>query len=391
MRVGQTMVEATETDLHSLEQSASSIIFAELLPALLWLDRRTEQAINVAPAVFGPKAAGDLYQGLYISRDEAERLLMREPSAPLFPSSDADTGMIEPDQAGHRSRLAWLEQAFGLTTFDIDVTLIALVPELDRRYERLYAYLQDHVSRRRPNVDLALNLLCEDAATRLERRVHFDPNAPLIRHHLVHLIPEADHDQPSLLAHTLKLDEQLTRFLLHQDGLDTRLASFWRLEVAATFLENVHLDGEMKQARSGLVDRAWNAREPLSLYFYGPLGVGKRQTAAALAIEAGACLLTVDLAGAQTANLASDQLWALMVRAAWFENSILYLDRVDLLRSDTHALAYARRLDALPKMERGSRVRRVIEQAHRPHLCLSRKSLLEESASQISTNSGAGT
>ena len=94
--------------------------------------------------------------------------------------------------------------------------LIALAPELDLRYERLYAYLQDDVTRKRPSVDLALNLLCPSAAVKLARRMHFAPDAPLIRHGLLHLIPDPNHIQPPLLAHYLKLDEQIVRLLLGQ-------------------------------------------------------------------------------------------------------------------------------------------------------------------------------
>ena len=54
--------------------------------------------------------------------------------------------------------LAWLAGAYGLSYFDLDVVLLALAPEVDLRYERVYAFLQDDVSRRRPTVDLALNL-----------------------------------------------------------------------------------------------------------------------------------------------------------------------------------------------------------------------------------------
>ena len=43
--------------------------------------------------------------------------------------------------------------------------MIALAPEIDLRYERLYAYLHDDVSRRHPSVDLALNLDCGAGST----------------------------------------------------------------------------------------------------------------------------------------------------------------------------------------------------------------------------------
>ncbi len=175
-----------------------------LLPALGRLDRLLERATSAAEAAYGPDAATDPYRGLYISRQEVERLLARKPGAPTLHRDGTQGQEPLPDPAGSdSSRLAWLGRAYGLSAFDLDLILIALAPELDRRYERLYAYLQDHVSRRRPGVDLALNLLCPDAAARLERRVHFDPDAPLMRHGLLHLIPEPDQSQPSLLAHTL--------------------------------------------------------------------------------------------------------------------------------------------------------------------------------------------
>ena len=50
------------------------------------------------------------------------------------------------------SRFPWLQKAFGLDTIDLDIVLIALAPEVDLRYERLFAYLQDDVTRRRPTV-----------------------------------------------------------------------------------------------------------------------------------------------------------------------------------------------------------------------------------------------
>ena len=55
-------------------------------------------------------------------------------------------------------RLERLALAFELDPFDQDAFLVCLAPDLDLRYERLYAYLQDDVTRKRPNVDLILRL-----------------------------------------------------------------------------------------------------------------------------------------------------------------------------------------------------------------------------------------
>jgi len=63
-------------------------------------------------------------------------------------------------------------------------------------------------------VDLALNLLCESSGEKLARRAHFGSDAPLIQHGLLHLIADPNQVQPPLLAHSIKLDEQIVRFLL---------------------------------------------------------------------------------------------------------------------------------------------------------------------------------
>src|SRR5688500_1463722 len=123
-----------------------------LLPALRRLDALLARATGLAAEVYGPAAAADPYRGLVIAPDEVERLLRRPPGEPLLFADDAEI------ESGHGERLAWLRDVFGLSGFDLDVLILAIAPEIDLRYERLYAYLQDDATRKRPTVDLALNL-----------------------------------------------------------------------------------------------------------------------------------------------------------------------------------------------------------------------------------------
>lgn len=301
-----------------------------------------------AQTVYGPQAATDLYRGLYISQAEVERLLLREPGAPTFQSDLQDTEDCLPDPTGGDfSRLAWLQQAFDLSLFDLDLILIALAPELDLRYERLYAYLQDHVSRRRPSVDLSLNLLCSSAAAKLARRVHFAPEAPLIRHGLLHLIPDSDQGLSSLLSHYLKLDDQLVRLLLAQTSLDPRLASFCCRTEPNVSLDRWLLATEGQQALVRLVLEARETRQPLRLYFHGPGGAGQRQTAEVLAGEARVTLLVANLGRTPVASADFEQSLRLLFREAWFQDAMLYLDQLDELREGDRDAAYQYLLDQL--------------------------------------------
>jgi hypothetical protein len=191
-----------------------------LVAMLRRLDGWLKPAVMAWQSV-APEAADDPYRGLYISPADVGQLLARSPGEPTLHRN----GLAQPE-AGLEAfpftpRLAWLKATYGLDTFDLDIIVLALAPELDLRYERIYAYLQDDVTRRRPTVDLALNLFCTSPADRLARRVHLGPHAPLIATGLLHLTRDPSQVQPPLLSHYLTLDDRLLRWLL---GLEEHLA-----------------------------------------------------------------------------------------------------------------------------------------------------------------------
>ncbi|MBZ0309198.1 MAG: ATP-binding protein, partial [Anaerolineae bacterium] len=126
---------------------------AETLTGLLrWLDALIERALKEAPYLLNTDGINDRYRGLLITPEEVERLLAQEPGKPLF--------ALPMPLLDEFPQWMWLKNAFALNDFDLAVMLVALAPEVDLRYERLYAYLQDDVTRKRPCVDLVLNLLC---------------------------------------------------------------------------------------------------------------------------------------------------------------------------------------------------------------------------------------
>ncbi|MGG6280665.1 ATP-binding protein [Leptolyngbya sp. AN03gr2] len=216
------------------------------------------------------------------------------------PKTIADS--IAPD-----SRIAQLMQIFELSEFDLQIIAIALAPELDRRYDRLYAYLQDDVRLNRPTVDLALNLLCANAVEKLDRRIHFASTAPLIQHQLLHLVADPN---TTLLAHTLQLDSQVVRFLLGQPGLDSDIPNV-QLSYPTTQLKTLPLTVEVQNRLRTLVDR------PTRLYFQGRDRTLQHKTAEAIAALKQAPLIAVTWN--ETTNLQR------LCREAYFQSAVLYL------------------------------------------------------------------
>jgi hypothetical protein len=218
-----------------------------------------------------------------------------------------------------------------LSDFDVDVVLLTLAPELDRRYERLYAYLQDNVHLRRPSVDLALHLLCSDAGERLERLQQFSNTSPLIGHGLIRLTSDAD--EGPLLASSLKLEEQVVAFLLGEDVLDGRLAPHCREHPDGRGLGDLPLTAETKAALTRLAQEACAVCNPVRLYFLGPERSGREQAAAGLASQLGRDLLVLDLASAVRTGEVNRPL-QLFAQAARLRRAIPCLANVDVLADD---------------------------------------------------------
>jgi SpoVK/Ycf46/Vps4 family AAA+-type ATPase len=331
------------------ELNVSETSLSELFACLRRLDGLIQRALAAAEEAYGPESLTDRFRGLHIGPDDVERLLAREPVTPVLRIDSADgkdvLNLVEYEET---SSLVWLARAYGLSPFDLNVLLIALAPELDLRYERLYAYLQDDVTRRRPSVDLALNLLCPSAEIKIEQRARFAPGSPLVRHNIVHLLPDQNQIQPPLLAHYLKVDEQIVRCLLAEWSLDERLISCSEFITPDVSLSDLPLDDEVRQIFKTLADRAGNYRHAALIYLQGPLGAGQRRIAEALAYEFGAPLLIADLSQAANASAADfEGRLGLLFREAWLRNAILFLDGVDSLRGVERELYFQSLLESL--------------------------------------------
>lgn len=334
----KAMAEPARITVENPEWNTGASEVSSLLSALRRLDRLLEKAITSAQAAYGLQETVDPFRGLHISQEEVEQLLTRLPGAPtLYVEEEPLVGSHLETSSGV-APLTWLAEELDLSPFDLDLIVIALAPELDLRYERLYAYLQDDVSRRRPSVDLALNLLCPSIESKLMRRSHFGSDAPLIRHGLLHLIPDPNQVRPPLLAHYIKLDEQVVRLLLAQKALDPTVSPFCRLVKSTISLDELVLSVETRHALAALLTKAREECQPLRLHFYGPHGTGKRSIAEALAGVLNMPLLVVDLREAFNTSSNFELVLKLVFREAWYKDALLYLDNLEALGTDELAI-----------------------------------------------------
>jgi ATPase family associated with various cellular activities (AAA) len=286
--------------------------------ALDRLDRMLARAVDRAVAAQSGQRP-DPFRGLYVSAGDAAGWAQTPRAAPILGVAGVEQPLAE--IVDPLSVLGSVARTHRLSGFDIDLLLIALAPEVDLRYGRIYAFLQDDVSRRGAGVDLALTLLCATPDAKLARREHLAPDAPLLRGGLVEVVPDPDALHASLLAGTMKVDDTVVRRLLSLGGLDPRLRT------VATMLDPDEPPGDAADpALAALVAGAFERDEPLRLYFSGPPTPAKRGAAHAVAAAAGAPVLAVDLLEAAA------PVWELATREAALHGALLYLEPLDELR-----------------------------------------------------------
>ena len=184
---------------------------------------------------------------------------------------------------------------FGLTQFETDILLICIAPELDLRYERIYAYLKDDVTRKRPSLDLVLNILSESFTTKIEARRLFSSDRPLLKYELVQFFADPSSLHPPLLAQYLKIDERIISYLLESDASDSWLPSYCTSIQPDVHLEEMLLSSELKKRLSLLAKQNKIDDKGMILYFQGDYGLGKQTAAEALCSQSQLGLLVVDL------------------------------------------------------------------------------------------------
>ena len=164
----------------------------------------------------------DPFRGLYLSDAAVDDLLTHpERGAPAAVDEDKIAIELQADAwelAGEELRLRSLARSFGLDDADLDLLIVALAPDLDARFEQLYGYLQDDVTRRRATIGLALEL-AGMSPTDADARARLSGHGGLIRHGLVVM----DGDDRPLLSRALRVRDRIASRLLGLDLPDPEL------------------------------------------------------------------------------------------------------------------------------------------------------------------------
>jgi winged helix domain-containing protein/ATPase family protein associated with various cellular activities (AAA) len=167
----------------------------------------------------------DDFLGLYLSDAEVDQLLCGPfPSAPEEAEAAVLSAKVEEaadaaESEGMAIRLRQVARRFELEPLDVELLLLALAPDFDARFERLYGYLHDDLTRRRASIGLALDLAQVPLASSFGRQ-RFRPGSPLVDRGLL-LIEEAERP---FLTRLLRVPDRVTMHLAGDDHVEPLVA-----------------------------------------------------------------------------------------------------------------------------------------------------------------------
>ncbi|MEO0406426.1 MAG: hypothetical protein AAF289_03645 [Cyanobacteria bacterium P01_A01_bin.135] len=214
-------------------------------------------------------------------------------------------------QSGILLVLPYLCDRLQLNRFEKNLLLMGIAPEVNRRYSRLYHYLQGDSETELPSLELVLRLLCRNDGDWQAARWRLGNGSPLLKHCLIELIPSGS---GTFLTASVQVMPHLVELLLaeepHRRDLDALLsppedplqpAVSWADLVLPKFLVTELMQvsdrlGAQRQANEqwGLSGHYGSLPQGQMLLFSGKAGTGKTTAARALATALGDPLQVYD-------------------------------------------------------------------------------------------------
>jgi hypothetical protein len=316
--------------------------FEHLAAELRLLDRVIAGEVASVRKACAGAAAG---QGLYISDDEIDQLLAPGPELHAVDRStfdeaggdlraSIDDAVALAREHGVALPLPELAAKLGLAPLETQALMVCLAPELDRKYDRLYAYLQDDITRKRPSVDLVCRLTAGSDQERWAALRVFSAHAPLRRSGLVRVF--VDQYSPSgstALSQLLQVAPRTVAHFLGDEQLDEVLVGIGRRVAPIPGRCLVDPDGALEEHLVGVVRRhPPDLAGGLVVHLRAPYGGGGPELAHAVAARSGTGLVELDMVAAPEPGKELDEVLEAVVREGWLGGAaVLVLDADRLL------------------------------------------------------------
>lgn len=196
---------------------------------LAWLDRvlmrslskqrQTNQEIDRVAKSPADRSTSHWWKGfIAIDPSKGGSLVPKSPPQIAHPLGRYGDRLEASQNQNIRLAIPTLCDRLELGHFERDLLIICLAPEISRRYERLYTFLNnDDTNCRQPTVDLALRLFCRSDTEWRNARSKLSATSPLIKRKILKLYLPDRSTARSLLSKAMLLSDKAVTYLLSED------------------------------------------------------------------------------------------------------------------------------------------------------------------------------
>lgn len=287
--------------------------------------------------------------GFVISEDEVFTLLDSDANlkSEYIPAMENDPGAFK-ELMDMRVNLSALEgvlmpvrhivETFELNFFEFGCLAICLAIELDVKYEKLYAYLQDDLNKKRPTIDLMLKLLCRNEDERLSALSSFLPGSKLIRY----ILNTLDYPSDSLfsLSRPLKIDEGVLYYILGFDSIQFSLGKIAQFcEAPANLMHETAFEDDTNSFIKAVINYVSSTScniKPLLVHLKGAKGTGKKNLVCNICNELDSSLLIIDSESLVKDADKPDRRLNAIVREAKLRKAVLCIENFHVLQEEAN-------------------------------------------------------
>jgi AAA+ superfamily predicted ATPase len=261
-----------------------------LSPAYSMLNQLLTISVDRQAQRLGPATLLDPWRGMHLGADDIKVILREMPHIAL--GGETEVTRLIGSLARKTLKFARIADWLGLSDRDLTIIVLALAPDVDLRYERIYGYLQDDITRKRPSIDLIANLLCANIDERIALFESFGPQSPLVKNGVL----EWNSTEISLIARPLVLDELWRNYIFGREELDPKLARFARLlSPGGVGIDSALVEPGVAEIVKAAALEAVSGTGRVRLLLIGPHGAGKTALAAGLAHDLDMKFLVLDM------------------------------------------------------------------------------------------------
>ena len=247
-----------------------------------------------------------------------------------------------------------VSKILSLSPFEYCALVICLAPEIDIKYEKLYAYLQDDITKKRPTLELILRIQTGKFEERIKMR-DFIVNSAFFKYNII----EYTDSQQNILSRPLKLDDKVVNYILGINNVDYVLEGSIevyipnRIKELKTKYENLVTNipsfGCLKTKvinylkahfRSNYDSQVKRETKTSCICLLGKDNCGRKTLvkSALEELEFASPLLILDLDAAKSLSSSLDEIFKALIIEAILLNASVYLDNFNALLTEENEI-----------------------------------------------------